>query len=64
MSNRGPEPPASADPGSDPERILREIRDAKPEFGCLGRTVTGCAAVSAMGGVVLVIVYLIGRRGS
>jgi hypothetical protein len=58
------EPPPSADPGPDTDRVLREIREAKPEFGCLGRSVTGCGAIAAMGGVILVIACLIGRRGS
>jgi hypothetical protein len=58
------EPPPSADPGPDIDRALREIREAKPEFGCLGRSVSGCGALAAMGGVVLLIAYLIGRRGS
>jgi hypothetical protein len=64
VSSGSLEPPPSADPGTDHERILREIQDAEPKFGCLGRTVTGCGALIAMGSLVLAIVYLIGRRGS
>ncbi len=64
MSNGSLEPPPSADPGSDHEQILREIQDSEPQFGCMGRTVTGCGAVLSMGGLIAVIVYLLGRRGS
>ena len=58
------EPPPSADPGPDVERTLREIREAKPTFGCLGRTVSGCGALLAMGGLLVSIVYLVRRRSS
>jgi len=64
VSNGSLEPPPSADPGSDHERILREIQESKPVFGCMGRTVTGCGALLAMGSLIVVIAYLLGRRGS
>ena len=58
------EPPPSADPGPDLERTLREIRESKPTFTCLGRTVSGCGALLAMGGLLVSIVVLVRRRGS
>ncbi len=64
MSSDSMEPPPSADPGPDPERALREIRNSEPKFGCLGRTVTGGWALLAMGGLLLSIVYLVSRCGS
>lgn len=58
------EPPPSADPGSDFERILREIRESEPKIGCLGKTATGTGAILATVGLALVIIYLLRRRGS
>ena len=58
------EPPPSADPGPDLERRLREIRDAKPKFGCMGVAVTGVAAVVAMGILAFLVIDLLTRGGS
>lgn len=58
------ERPPSADPGPDLERKLREIRGSKPKFGCMGVTVTGVAAVVAMGGLAFLVIYLLTRGGS
>jgi hypothetical protein len=55
------EPPPSADPGPDVERALREIRESKPTFACLGRTTTGCSALLAMGGLLVAVAYLVSR---
>jgi hypothetical protein len=63
MSSHRMEPPPSADPGPDVDRALREIQASKPTFGCLGRTTSGCSALLAMGGLLVAIVYLVGRRG-
>lgn len=49
------------DPGPDPERILREIRESRPRFGCLGCFVTGGWALAAIVGLVVLIVYVIVR---
>lgn len=64
MSSDSIEPPPSADPGSDPKWTLRAIQDSEPKLGCLGRTVSGTGAILAMGGLALVIIYLVGRCGS
>lgn len=64
MSNDSIDPPPSADPGPDPERILREIQESEPKFGCLGRTITGTGAILVMGGLVLLVIYMVGRCGS
>ena len=61
MSSDRMEPPPSADPGPDVERTLREIQDAEPTFGCLGRTTTGCSALVAIGGLLVSIAYLVSR---
>ncbi len=53
--------PSDPDPGSDPERILREIREARPRFGCLGCSVSGGWAVAAIVGLVVLVVYVIGH---
>jgi hypothetical protein len=55
-------PPPSADPGSDPERILREIRESKAKLGCFGVTLTGGWALLGMLGLVALGVYLLRRR--
>ena len=56
------EPPPSVDPGSDHERILREIRESKPKLGCFGRTISGTWALLAMLGFVALAGYLLRRR--
>jgi len=58
----GLDPPPSADPGSDHERILREIRESKPKLGCFGNTITGAWALLAMLGLVALAGYLLRRR--
>ena len=62
MTRGSLEPPPSADPGSDHERVLRDIRESKPKLGCLGKTLTGTWALLAMG-VLAVIAYVLARRG-
>jgi len=53
--------PSDLDPGPDPERILREIRESRPRFGCLGCFVEGGWAVAVVVGLVVLIVYVIGH---
>lgn len=62
MSMDNLEPPPSADPGSDPDRILREIRESKPKLGCFGKTISGTWALLAMLGLVALAAYLLRRR--
>lgn len=42
---------------------MQDNNDGEPEFGCLGLVVKGPAATVVMGGLVLLIIYLIGRCG-
>lgn len=58
------EPPPSVDPGSDHEKILREIRESKPQLGCFGKTITGTWALLAMLGLVALAGWLLRRRDS
>ena len=44
------------DPGPDHERVLREIGEAQPRFGCLGCVVSGGWAVAALVAFVVAIV--------
>lgn len=48
---------------SMPEDNGDEFPDGEPKFGCLGLVVKGPAATVVMGGLVLLIIYLIGRCG-
>ncbi len=63
LPNAPPWPPPSADPGSDPERILREIRESKAKLGCFGVTLTGAWALLGMLGLIALAVYLLRRHG-
>jgi hypothetical protein len=54
-------PPPNPDPGGDPERILREIREQEPKLGCLGMTVTGGWALVSLVGLLALVLYLLTR---
>jgi hypothetical protein len=46
-----------------PDDIDREFQEGQPKFGCFGLVVKGPAAIVVMGGLVLLIIYLIARCG-
>ncbi|MFO7548082.1 MAG: hypothetical protein R6X29_04310 [Acidimicrobiia bacterium] len=57
-------PPPSADPGDDPQEILREIREQKPRLTCFGATLAGIWALAGMATLVGVALYLRSRAAS
>lgn len=49
------------DPDADPAENLQKIRESRARVGCLGCVVTGAPAIAAVAGVVVLLLYLIGR---
>jgi hypothetical protein len=46
-----------------PEDDHGEFPQGEPKFGCFGLVVKGPAATVVMGGLILLVIYLIGRCG-